>query len=102
MAREAWICVMACQQYPNLRRGAKAGSICALIASTAWLAICYCVALVPAVSPASLSLAFRPWWRTRNWLSAFAVFVMVFLVAGMLVALRPVPGGTSHDGKRTA
>ena len=101
MAIEARLSAMECQQYPDVRRGAKAGLLCGLIAFTACLIACHCVALAPAVTPVSLSVVFRPWWRAKNWGAACAVFVTVFLAVGIPVALRPVPRDACHDGKST-
>ena len=89
------------QPYPNAKRGAKAGLICGSIAAAAWFAFCCCVAARPAVTPVSLSLAFRPWWRVTNWLSAFGVFVVTCLTVGPLVALRPAARDPSDDRRST-
>jgi hypothetical protein len=65
----------------GLAAGAAAGVL-------VFLACCW-VASLPAVTVVSLSLSFRPWWRTGNWLAASLALVLSAGAAGILAGLRP-------------
>ena len=56
-----------------------------LIAATFVFGSCVLASCMDAITPASLSISFRPWWRERNWLFA----ISGGLVFGLLGALRP-------------
>ena len=78
---------MANDDWPDLDHGFRVGILTGLIAGLLWFIFCCWAASLPAVSPVSLSLAFRPWWT--NGKSALAVFVFFFTVIGFLAAIRP-------------
>ena len=80
------------------KTGLLVGAIIGIILSSAWMAWLRYVSALPAISPASLSVAVSPWWRTSNWISAG----IVFLVTGGIVAIL-VAGGLKRketDSKR--
>ena len=62
------------------RRGLLPGVICGAVVSGLWMYWLYFLSTLPAISPASLSLALRPWWKLDNWLSTAFVFVVASVV----------------------
>lgn len=71
----------------NWKRGLVVGGILGVIAGALWFAWCCVLASLPAVTPVSLSLLFRPWWR--NWRSALIVAGIFGILFGTLAAIRP-------------
>lgn len=61
--------------------------------AAAWFRFCYFVSQAPVISPVSLALAFRPWWR--HWEMGGALFLLplaVWLIReAWLEYVRPKP-----------
>ncbi len=75
--------------YPNLKKGVGVGLIAGLVAAALVFGLCFWASTWPAATEASLTWAYRPWWRTSNWLTALAAFLFVAVVFGVLAAFRP-------------
>jgi amino acid transporter len=75
--------------YPNLKKGVVFGLVGGFVAAMLVFGLCFWMSTLPAVTPASLSLAFRPWWRESNWLAALVACLSTGLVFAILAALRP-------------
>ena len=69
------------------RRGIIAGCIVGSVLGLAWFLWCCVISTLPALSPVSLSLAFRPW--LGNWESAFVIFLIVVSL-GFLAGVCPI------------
>jgi len=51
-----------------------------------WFIFCYAMSLMPAVSPVSLSIAFRPWWQ--YWYVSVGLFLWPIFIAVDIVRHR--------------
>jgi hypothetical protein len=81
--------MMKRSDWPNWRKGALFGMTAGLTLASAWMGWMVFVSTLPVVSPVSISVAFSPWWRASNWVSAGFVFVVVGGITMILVAFRP-------------
>jgi hypothetical protein len=52
-----------------------------VVCTLGWLALCWWVSTLPAVTDVSLSLAFRPWWR--HWEGGLFVGFLLGIVTGV-------------------
>jgi hypothetical protein len=75
--------------YPNRKRGVVVGLVAGFAAAMLVFVQCFWISTLEAVTPVSLPLSFRPWWRESNWLAALVAFVSAGLVFGILTAFRP-------------
>ena len=73
------------------------GALGGIIVGGGWFAwICY-ISTFPAVSPVSLSLSFRPWYRTGNWVAGGIAAVLgfcFFAVLARVIRYKPRRGST--------
>ena len=53
-----------------------------------WLALCWWVSTLPAVTDVSLSLAFCPWWR--HWEGGLFVGFLLGIITGMFATFHPL------------
>jgi len=53
-----------------------------------WLALCWWVSTLPAVTDVSLSLAFRPWWRHLE--GGLFVGFLMGIVTGVFATFHPL------------
>jgi hypothetical protein len=77
---------------PNFKKGVVVGPVADFAAAMLAFALCFWTSTLPAVTPVSLSLSFRPWWQESNCLAALVAFLSAGLVFGILAALRPKRG----------
>jgi hypothetical protein len=75
--------------YPNFNKGVVVGLVAGFVAAMLVFGLCFWTSTLEAVTPVSLSMSFRPWWRESNWLAALVAFLSAGLVFGVLAALRP-------------
>ncbi len=75
--------------YPNFKKGLAVGLAAGFTSAVLVFGLCYWASTLPAVSDVSLTWAFRPWWRSSNWMAALWAFAFVGVVLGLLAAFRP-------------
>ena len=75
------------KDYPNYKKAIRVGLIVAGICFIVFVLFFYWVSLGPVMSEVSLSLAFRPIWRTI-YLAIFPSIVCGFII-GIVAAYRP-------------
>jgi len=68
--------------YPNWKRGVKQGLIASTVIFIITFAFSIFISRLPAISPVSLSMSFRPWWRLSNWVFSFIFGFTAFLFFG--------------------
>ena len=73
----------------NLKKSLVVGLIAGLVAAAVVFGLCFWASTWPAVTEGSLTWAYRPWWRSSNWLTALGAFVFMAVVFGVLAAFRP-------------
>jgi hypothetical protein len=74
---------------PTLKKPTVVGSLGGVAASASVFAFCIWASTWDAVSPVSLTLSFRPWWRASNWIAAALSFAVVAVVLAARAASRP-------------
>ncbi len=73
-------------------------SVLGLGAAGVWMWWLRVVSQLPAISPVSLSVSLRPWWRCSNWVSALVVFAVVFAIGAGLASLITVRSTDDNPG----
>jgi hypothetical protein len=78
------------QAYPRFGKAAKVGAAAGFASAVLTMMACAWIASEDPVTPVSLCLSFRPWWRASNWLLACLAFAVAALIFFTVVAYRPV------------
>jgi len=66
--------------FPNWRRGLRNGLIAGGIIFILSFAYTIFFSTLPAISPVSLSIALRPWWKIQNWMFSFILALPFFCI----------------------
>lgn len=79
-------------------KGVKIGLLVGIPGAALSFALMCFIAGMPAITIASLSLAFRPWWS--NWWPALIVGLVLFVVFGVVGAIRARLGPPAYEHKK--
>jgi hypothetical protein len=68
--------------YPNWKKGLRSGLVAGGVIFILTFAFTIFLSTLPAISPVSLSIALRPWWKLNNWIICFIFASPFFLFFG--------------------
>ena len=75
--------------YPRISKRCRLAFCAGVVSAILTMLLCCWIGSFDPITPVSLSLAFRPWWRASNFGFAFLTFSIAFAFVFVRVALRP-------------